>query len=71
MHRAADPESFLSLLSKASESVEPNLTRQDLPTSSLEARQALELCQRVKLQMNENLMSLMSDTKGEKTMRLL
>ncbi|MDA8135511.1 MAG: lytic transglycosylase domain-containing protein [Desulfobacteraceae bacterium] len=66
MHRSTEPESFLRLLSKASESVKPNLTRQDQATSSLEARQALELCQRVKLQMNENLLSLMSDTKEEK-----
>ncbi|OGR20362.1 MAG: hypothetical protein A3J85_05860 [Desulfobacula sp. RIFOXYA12_FULL_46_16] len=67
MHRAADPESFLSLFSKATESVEPNPTRQDQPTASLEARQALELCQRVKLQMNENLLRLMSETEGEKS----
>jgi hypothetical protein len=67
MHRTTEPESFLRLLSKASESVEPNLTLQDQPISSIEARQALELCQRVKLQMNENLLRLMSDTEGEKS----
>jgi soluble lytic murein transglycosylase-like protein len=67
MHRTMEPESFLSLLSKASESVEPNLTLQDQPTSSLEARQALELCQRIKLQMNENLLRVMSDTEAEKS----
>ncbi|MCM2283543.1 MAG: lytic transglycosylase domain-containing protein [Desulfobacula sp.] len=67
MHRITEPESFLSLLNKASESVEPNLTRRDQPTSSIEARQALELCQRVKLQMNENLLRVMSDTEGEKS----
>jgi soluble lytic murein transglycosylase-like protein len=67
MHRTTDPESFLSLLSKASESVEPNQTRQDQPTSSIAARQALELCQRVKLQMNENLLRVMSDSEGEKS----
>jgi hypothetical protein len=67
MHRTTEPESFLRLLSKASESVEPSLTLQDQPISSIEARQALELCQRVKLQMNENLLRLMSDTEGEKS----
>ena len=67
MHRTTRPESFLTLLSKASESVEPNLTRQDHSNSSIEARQALELCQRVKLQMNENLLRVMSDTEGEKS----
>lgn len=67
MHRTANPESFLSLLNKASESVEPTVTRQDQSAPALEARKALELCQRVKLQMNENLLRLMSDTEGEKS----
>ena len=67
MHRTANPESFRSLLNKASESIEPTVTRQDQSDPALEARKALELCQRVKLQMNENLLRLMSDTEGEKS----
>lgn len=64
--KAADPMSFFSLLNKASENTGPAVTRQDHSTSVLEAKKALELCQRLKLQMNENLLRVMSDTEGEK-----
>ncbi len=64
--KAADPKSFFSLLNKASENTGPAVTRQDHSTSVLEAKKALELCQRLKLQMNENLLRVMSDTEGEK-----
>lgn len=65
--KTADPKSFFSLLNKASEDSGSSATRQDHSNSVLEAKKALELCQRIKLQMNENLLRVMSDTEGEKS----
>ncbi len=67
MHRTTEPESFLSVLSKATGATEPTDAQSEHLQSDMTSQKALALCQRVKLQMNENLLRLMSDTEGEKS----
>ncbi len=62
---AVEPESFLSLLRKVSDSAEPPVSRPDQSQSALEVKKALELCQRMKLQMNESLLRIVSDAEEE------
>lgn len=62
---AAEQDSFLCLLKKISGNSEPSSILPDQQESSLKAKRALELCNRMKLQMNESLLKIMSDTEGE------
>ena len=62
---AVEPDSFLCLLKKISSSAESSAILPDQSESSLKAQKALELCQRMKLQMNESLLRIMSDAEGE------
>lgn len=61
---AAEPASFLSLFEKAMESGElsGSLGGQ---SQSAKAQKALEICHRMKQEMNESLLKMMSDTEGE------
>lgn len=59
---AAEPDSFLSLLKRISGSIEPSAIGPDRPESALKSQKALELYQRMKQQMNESLLRLMSES---------
>ncbi|MFA5904352.1 MAG: lytic transglycosylase domain-containing protein [Desulfobacula sp.] len=62
---AVEQDSFLCLLKKVSGNSDPSAILPDQPESSLKAKKALELCSRMKLQMNESLLKIMSDDEGE------
>ncbi len=61
----AEPDSFLCLLKKVSDGSTLQPTRSEPSEASSKAKKALELCNRMKLQMNESLLRIMSDTDGE------
>ncbi len=62
---AVEPDSFLYLLKKVSGSPEPSKIGPDEPDTSLKAGKALELCNKIKLRMNESLLRIMSDNEDE------
>jgi soluble lytic murein transglycosylase-like protein len=60
-----EPESFLSLLKEATDNADPSAKRPDKPNSVVKTEKALELSQRMRLQMNQSLLRIASDTEGE------
>jgi len=62
---AAESESFLSLLKEASDSAAPSAPGTGKPQSIITAQKALELSQKMTLQMNESRLRIASDTGGE------
>ncbi len=66
--RVSESDSFFCHLKKVSENtVKSSIIPQDQSKSAFKAQKALELCQRMKQQMNESLLRVMSDTEGENT----
>lgn len=65
--KVSEPDSFIRLFKKISGSAaeESSEIQPDQPGSSLKAQKALELCRMMRLQMNESLLKIMSDTEGE------
>jgi soluble lytic murein transglycosylase-like protein len=62
---ASDPESFLSLIKEASDAANPSAKRPDQQQPAEKAQKFLELSQRVKLQMNQSLLRIGSDSESE------
>lgn len=60
-----EPDSFLSLLKRISGSTDLSATGPARPEPAQKSQKALELCQRMKQQMNESLLRLMSESEEE------